>query len=229
MNYLSKNFLKVNNNLTEKKLREELVSAARSINSIGLNHGTSGNLSSRIKGGLLITPSSIPYEEMQSDDLVAIDLNGNSLVATQRQPSSEWRLHVEILRKRPEIKSIVHCHSIHATALSCHERSIPSFHYMTAIAGGNNIRCTSYATFGTKELSQLAVAALENRLACLLGHHGLVTLGVNFKAAIQMAIEVETLAHTYLQACQLGEPPLLSNAEMIRVNNKFKRMSYRID
>jgi len=219
----------MNNNFREQRLREDLVSASRRINSIGLNQGTSGNLSSRIKGGLLITPSSMPYDEMQFDDLVAIDLSGNPLVETQRQPSSEWRLHAEILTKRPEIKTILHCHSIHATALACHERSIPSFHYMTAVAGGNDILCAPYATFGTKKLSELAVAALENRLACLLAHHGQITLGLNLKAAIQMAVEVETLAHIYLQACLLGDPPQLSNSEMSEVHHQFKKMSYGID
>ena len=219
----------MNNDLTEHTLREELVSASRKINSIGLNQGTSGNLSNRIKGGLLITPSSMPYEEMQSDDLVAIDLSGNHLIQTQRQPSSEWQLHAEILKQRPEIKTIVHCHSIHATALSCHEKSIPSFHYMTAVAGGNDIRCAPYATFGTKKLSEVAVAALKNRLACLLAHHGQITLGLNLKTAIQIALEVETLAHIYLQACQLGDPPKLSNAEMTEVHNKFKKIRYRVD
>ncbi len=219
----------MNNDLIEQRLREELVAASRKINSIGLNQGTSGNLSCRINGGLLITPSSMPYEEMQSDDVVAIDLSGNLLVKTQRQPSSEWQLHAEILRSRPEIRAILHCHSIHATALACHERSITSFHYMTAIAGGNDIRCAPYATFGTKQLSELAVAALDKRLACLLAHHGQITLGLNLKAAIQMAVEVETLAHIYLQACQLGTPPQLSNSEMNEVHHQFKKMSYGID
>ncbi len=210
----------------EEELREEIVLVARQMNSIGLNQGTSGNLSRRINDGLLITPSSLSYEEMQSEDIVAIDLFGNPLAKNQYKPSSEWRIHADIFANRPEIKAVLHCHSIHATALSCHQKSIPSFHYMTAIAGGNDIRCARYATFGTKELSKLVLLALKDRLACLLAHHGQIAVGENLKGAIKIAVEVETLAHIYLQACQLGEPPLLSPKVMEAVHNQFNKMNY---
>ena len=216
----------MNKNSTEQALRDELIKVSRQMNSIGLNQGTSGNLSCRIEGGFLITPSSMPYEDMQAGDLVAIDLHGNPILEKQRQPSSEWLLHAEIMTSRPEIRAILHCHSIHATAISCHKKAIPSFHYMTAVAGGNNIRCAPYATFGTKELSIQAVHALKNRLACLLAHHGQITLGTNLQLALQIAVEVETLAHIYLQACQLGEPPQLSDKEMLAVHAQFKKMKY---
>ena len=216
----------MNKNFREQALRDELIKVSRQMNSIGLNQGTSGNLSCRITGGFLITPSSMSYDEMQAEDLVAIDLHGNPILKTQRRPSSEWLLHAEIMANRPEIRAILHCHSIHATAISCHEKPIPSFHYMTAVVGGNDIRCAPYATFGTKELSIQAVHALKNRLACLLAHHGQITLGVNLQVALQIAVEVETLAHIYLQACQLGEPPELSNSDMNEVHNQFKKMNY---
>ncbi len=214
--------------MTIQALRDELIKAARQMNSIGINQGSSGNLSSRIEGGFLITPSSMAYEEMQAEDLVALDLHGNPILETHRQPSSEWQLHAEIMAKRPEIRAILHCHSIHATAISCHEKPIPSFHYMTAVAGGNDIRCAQYATFGTRKLSLLAVDALKNHLACLLAHHGQIALGTNLKLALKVAVEVETLAHIYLQACQLGEPPQLSASEMLEVHNQFKRMKYSL-
>ena len=157
--------------------RQQLVEVARQMNACGVNQGTSGNLSLRIEGGLLITPSSLPYEQMEAPDLVAISFEGEPLVAGQRRPSSEWRLHADLLRHRPDAEAVVHCHSVHATALACHGMGIPSFHYMVVAAGGADIRCADYATFGTQQLSDLALAALQDRRACLMAHHGQVSLG----------------------------------------------------
>jgi len=216
--------------MTEQELREQLVTVARRMQASGINQGTSGNLSARIPGGMLITPSSLPYNQMQPEDLVALDLAGEPLAAAPaahaRRPSSEWRLHADILASRPEIEAVLHCHSIHATALACHGRDIPPFHYMTAVAGGNRIHCAPYATFGTAELSQLAVAALGDRLACLLAQHGQVALGRSLEQALRIAIEVETLAQMYLQALQLGEPPLLSEEQMAAVHHQFRTLLY---
>ena len=211
---------------SEAELRQQLVTVARRMNASGLNQGTSGNLSVRIPGGLLITPSSLPYELMQPQDLVALDLAGGCRDDGGRRPSSEWRLHADILAGRPEIAAVLHCHSIHATALACHGRAIPPFHYMTAVAGGDDIRCAPYATFGTAELSELAVAALVDRRACLLGQHGQVALGASLDQALRIAIEVETLAQMYLQALQLGEPPLLSPEQMAAVHHQFRTLLY---
>jgi L-fuculose-phosphate aldolase len=214
--------------MTEQELRQQLVEVSRRLNASGLNQGTSGNLSVRIPGGLLITPSSLPFEQMQPQDLVAIAGSGKPLgaAAGQRRPSSEWRLHADLLASRPEIQAVLHCHSIHATALACHGRPIPPFHYMTAVAGGDDIRCAAYATFGTAELSALAVQAMEDRLACLLAQHGQVTLGTSLDQALRIAVEVETLAQMYLQALQLGEPPLLSAAQMAAVHHQFRSLHY---
>ena len=213
--------------MAEQRLREQLVAVARRMNASGINQGTSGNLSARIPGGMLITPSSLPYDQMQTEDLVALDLAGQPLPgAAGRRPSSEWRLHADILASRPEVQAVLHCHSIHATALACHGRPIPPFHYMTAVAGGDDIRCAAYATFGTAELSQLAVQALEGRLACLLAQHGQVALGSSLDQALRIAIEVETLAHMYLQALQLGEPPRLSPEQMAAVHHQFRTLLY---
>ncbi len=219
---------------SEQNLREQLVTVARRMQASGINQGTSGNLSVRIPGGLLITPSSLPYDQMQPEDLVALDLAGEPLAAAlapapgapARRPSSEWRLHADILASRPEIEAVLHCHSIHATALACHGRDIPPFHYMTAVAGGNRIHCAPYATFGTAELSRLAVAALGDRLACLLAQHGQVALGRSLEQALRIAIEVETLAQMYLQALQLGEPPPLSEEQMAAVHHQFRTLLY---
>ena len=214
------------NNFKEKNQREELISIAKALNTTGINQGTSGNLSVRIEKGMLITPTSLAYEVMNIKDLVALDLQGNPLSQNQRQPSSEWRLHADIYKDRLDAGAIIHCHSIHATAISCHERSIPSFHYMTAIAAGNDIRCARYATFGTKQLSNMALTALKGRFACLLAHHGQIAIGINLKKTLQLAVEVEALAQIYLEAYKIGEPPILSTKQMNDVHNQFKRLNY---
>lgn len=208
------------------ELRQQLLSTARALNASGINQGTSGNVSLRIVGGLLITPTSLPYEQMGPEDLVAVDLQGRSLAEGQRNPSSEWRLHADILSSRPDIDAVVHCHSTSATALACHGRGIPPFHYMVVQAGGPDIRCAGYATFGSQELSDLTLAALQDRQACLLAHHGQVTVAASLAQALALAVEVETLARMYLQALQLGEPPLLSLTEMERVAAQMQLRRY---
>ena len=218
--------------MSDLDLREQLVDCARRMQASGINQGTSGNLSVRINGGMLITPSSLPYEQMQPTDLVALDLKGEPLFIPadgrpQRRPSSEWRLHADVLASRPEVQAVLHCHSIHATALACHGRDIPPFHYMTAVAGGHDIRCAPYATFGTQELSDGVVQALEGRLACLMAQHGQVAVGPTLDRALALAVEVETLARIYLQALALGEPPLLSAEQMEQVRHQFRTLLYR--
>ena len=207
-------------NLTE---RTEMVSICRRMNSSGINQGTAGNLSLRLAKGFLITPSSLPYDIMQPDDLVEMDFDGTYV---GRRPSSEWRFHRDILKQRTDIEVVLHCHSMYATTLACHHKTIPSFHYMTGVAGGTTIRCASYATFGTQALSDAALIALEGRTACLLGQHGQISLGKTLESALWLAIEVETLSRMYVQALTLGEPPILPDDEMERVIAQMKRMSY---
>ena len=207
--------------------RVQLLAAAQRLSALGLNQGTAGNLSLRLGDGLLITPSSLPCERMAVDDLVELDANGRARQAAPgRRPSSEWRLHADLLRNRPEVGAVVHCHSIRATALACHGRGIPPFHYMVVQAGGADIRCAPYATFGGQELSDHALEALRARRACLLAHHGQVTLGRDLEQALQLALEVETLAQMYLEALRLGEPPLLEAAEMARVAARMADLNY---
>lgn len=209
---------------TEEQLRLELVTVARRMNACGINQGTSGNLSVRWGDGLLITPSSLPYELMQPEDVVL--LQGGGRWQGRRRPSSEWRLHADVLARRPDVQAVVHCHSVHATALACHGLAIPSFHYMVVMAGGSSIRCAPYATFGTQTLSDLALAALVDRRACLLAQHGQVALGAGLDQALRLAIEVETLARMYLQARLIGDPPLLDDREMERVAAAMAEIHY---
>ncbi|ALN75284.1 MULTISPECIES: class II aldolase/adducin family protein [unclassified Aureimonas] len=205
-------------------LREEMVATCRRMNETGINQGTAGNLSVRNPAGFLVTPTSLPYDRMQPGDLVQMFFDGT--YEGQRRPSSEWRFHRDILAARTDIDCVLHCHSVYATTLAVHHHAIPSFHYMTAIAGGTTIRCSRYATFGTQALSDAALEALEDRLACLLGQHGQIALGKTLGAALALAVEVETLSRLYVQARVLGEPPVLPDEEMARVIQQMKNMSY---
>jgi len=201
-------------------LRVRIIEAARRMNASGMNQGRSGNVSARVEGGFLVTPTGVPYEELNPPDLVFMRRDGER-VGTYT-PSSEWRIHRDIYERHAEAGAIVHTHSPYATSIACLRRGIPPFHYEVAFAGGSDIRCAAYATFGTQELSDNALAALEGRQACLLANHGVVALGRDIDAAFAMAAKVEALARLYWQAVQAGEPVLLDEAEMARVLEKFR-------
>jgi len=204
-------------------LRQHLVDAAWRMNALGINQGTSGNLSVRAGDGLLLTPSGVAYEAMAPEDIVWMDFDGNwSCPAPGRRPTTEWRFHRDILAARPEAGVVVHTHAMFCTTLACLHRGIPAFHYMVAVAGGRDIRCADYATFGTQALSDHALAALEGRKACLLANHGMLALGTDLDRALALAVEVETLAAQYWRALQIGRPVLLDEAEMARVLEKFE-------
>jgi L-fuculose-phosphate aldolase len=205
-------------------LREQMVGIARRMNASGINQGTAGNLSQRIDQGFLITPTSLPYDRMEAEDIVEMGFDGT--YSGKHRPSSEWRFHRDILKARPDVDVVLHCHSVYATTLAVHHRTIPAFHYMVGVAGGTTIRCAKYATFGTQQLSDYALEALEGRLACLLGQHGQISLGKNLEAALWLGIEVETLSRLYVQALIIGEPPILPDEEMARVIEQMRRMSY---
>lgn len=213
--------------MTETKdaaLRREMVETCRRMNASGINQGTAGNVSVRNEKGLLITPSSLPYDQMAPEDIVQMYADGS--YDGDRRPSSEWRFHRDILAAREDVSAIVHCHSIYATTLAVHHKTIPSFHYMTGLFGGTTIRCAAYATFGTQALSDAALEALEGRTACLLGQHGQISLGTSLAHALANAVEVETLSRLYVQALTLGDPPILDDVEMARVIQQMKNMSY---
>lgn len=205
-------------------LRRAVIDTARAMNAAGINVNKAGNVSARCSRGdrigMVLTPSGVPYDELAPEALVFVRLADGRASGTRR-PSSEWRFHRDILRARADVGAVVHTHSPHATAVACHGMTIPAFHYMVAIAGGTDIRCAPYATFGTQELSDHALAALADRNACLLQHHGVVACGASLAAALALAFEVEHLARIYLLARGLGEPPRLSDEEMRRVLEKF--------
>jgi len=200
--------------------REAIVRNCLLMNRLGINQGTSGNISLRHGDGLLITPTGIPYHELGPEDIVKLAMDGTG--AGRHAPSSEWRFHRDILRSRPDVEAVVHAHPVYATILAIMGMEIPPIHYMVAAAGGMNIRCAPYALFGTEELSLNAVKALEGRRACLLGHHGMIAVGSTLARAMWLAVEVETLARQYHGCLQLGRPPLLSELEIGAVLAKME-------
>ena len=191
------------------------------MNALDINVGKSGNVSARAPStpNFYITPTGIPYAQTQPKHIVSMALDGSFEGTTL--PSSEWRFHRDIYLKRPEVQAIVHTHSSYATSLACLGRDIPAFHYMIAAAGGADIRCAPYATFGTQALSDFALEALNGRNACLLAQHGVIAVGASLEKALGLAAEVENLARMYWQALQVGEPTILSDAEMATVLDKF--------
>ena len=213
--------------MSETKLRRQMVKASLELIDLGLNRGASGNLSVRSGAGFLITPTGLSPEETSPADIAFMDFSGNW--QGRCKPSSEWRFHRDILAARPEVNVIVHTHSMFATTLACLGRDVPSFHYMIAVAGGKDIRCTPYATFGEQALSDHAVKALEGRKACLLGNHGMIVLGDSLASTIALAGEVEALCEQYWRTLQIGKPNLLSDAEMDIVLEKFKHYGTHAD
>jgi len=207
--------------------RNQIIEYSLKLNSTNLSPLRSGNISLRSeensKNGYLITPSGKKYETLKPEDIVFMGLNeGEENKDTTNKPSSEWRFHRDIYLQKNDAQAIVHAHSPHATAVSSHGKSIPAFHYMIALAGGEDIKCADYATFGTEELSNNVIEALENRSACLMCNHGQVAFGKNLEQAFELAQELENICHQYTIALKLGEPKILSIDEMKRVLKKAK-------
>jgi len=205
--------------LSASDLATAIVSTAGRMNALGINRGTSGNVSARTGEGFLITPSGMAYDSMQPEDIVRVTSAGEA--TGPRAPSTEWRFHRDIYAARADVGAIVHTHSTFCTTLACVGRSIPAFHYMVALAGGNDIRCAPYATFGTQALADAALAALANRRACLLANHGMIATAASLEAALSLAVEVEALAEQYWRALQIGAPRILDDAEMAIVAEKL--------
>jgi L-fuculose-phosphate aldolase len=208
----------------EASLREQAVAAMRRLDALGLNRGSTGNLSLRCARaggyGMLITPTGIGGEELQPAQMVWVGADGD--VQGDWQPSSEWQLHQAVLARRADVQAVVHTHSVHATALACLERELPPFHYMVAVCGADRVPCTPYHAFGSEALSAAVATALADRNACLMAHHGLVAAGATLSQAMKIAIEIEALCEVYLKALAVAEPAHLSAAQMAEVLQKFR-------
>ncbi len=196
-----------------------VLATARAMNACGINRGSVGNVSARVEGGFVVTPTGMAYDTCTAEDMVLVAMDGTP--RGRRKPSSEWRFHRDIYAARPEAGAIIHTHSPFATSLACMGCDIPPFHYMIARFGGRDVRCADYATFGTQELSDAVVRAMAGRSACLMAHHGMVVFGPDCERALALAVELETLCEQYWRVLQIGAPRLLSEEEMTRVLAKF--------
>jgi len=207
------------------KLKAEVIKYSKKLNITNLSALRSGNISVRVKekgvNGFYITPSGRKYDSLKPKDIVFVSLKG-IYDKKKGKPSSEWRFHQDIYVNKKDAKAVVHAHSTCATAVSTHQKSIPAFHYMVAVAGGEDIKCSKYATFGTKNLSRNIIKALKNRTACLIANHGQVAFGDNLKKTFELAEEIENICHQYINALRIGIPKILSTKEMKIVLGKFK-------
>lgn len=208
--------------MQDASLRQQIIDACRDLSARGLIPGTAGNISARVAGGMVITPSGIPYKDLAPGLLALMPLDGSGDFKGPCKPSSEWRFHHDILAARPQDHAVVHTHSPHATALSMKRQPLPPAHYMIAAFGGTDVRCADYALFGTQALSNAALAALENRSACLLANHGAIATGETLAKAIWRAEELETLARQYLLSLASGGPTLLTDAQIAEAIEAFK-------
>ena len=203
-----------------QRLRDELVGTAKQMSALGLTPGMSGNVSVRYGDALYVTPSGMPYPDLVADDVVRIEHDG-TLRPGQRTPTTEWRLHLDILGARQDVQAIVHTHSLFCTTISMLRRPIPAVHYMIVLAGSDDIPCAEYATFGTAQLALNAISALRGGNACLLANHGMIALGESLPKALRLAAEIETLAAQYWHAAQIGAPHILDGAELDNVRKRF--------
>jgi len=207
--------------------RQAVIDTCLQMNALGVNQGTSGNVSLRNADGFLVTASGVPYDKMRLDQVVQMDLEAG--YRGDWLPSAEWRMHHDLYKARPEAGAVVHTHSTYATALSCLRRDIPAFHYMIGVTGGTSLRCSGYETFGTQALSDTMLEALQDRTACLLANHGMICFGPDLDKALWLAVEVETLCRQYFIACQAGQPVLLDDMEMATVLARFKTYGKQAD
>lgn len=206
---------------SEKALRREIIATALEMNRSGLSPGRSGNVSARFGDGMLITPTGMAYDRLTPEDIVLVEANGATM-GGQRKPSSEWHFHLACYAARPDCNAVVHTHSMHATVLAAAHKPIPPFHYMVAVAGGSDIPCVPYATFGTEALARHVAGGIEERNACLMANHGQIAIGASLESALELAFEVEALAEQYYKVLLLDAVHLLPEEEMTLMIEKFK-------
>jgi L-fuculose-phosphate aldolase len=208
--------------MDELEIRNSIISQCLFMNSSGLNQGNSGNISVRVGDRMLITPTSIPYVETTPDMIASMPIDGEyGAFDGPKKPSSEWRFHLDIMKARPDVKSVVHTHSTYATILAIARKPIPACHYMIAAFGGDDVRVSGYARYGTKALSDHVLVALEGRNGCLMANHGMLTIGSSLKKAMWRAVELETIAKQYYHSLLIGGPVVLSPAQIDETMESF--------
>jgi L-fuculose-phosphate aldolase len=208
--------------MDELEVRRSIISQCLFMNSSGLNQGNSGNISVRFGDRMLITPTSIPYSEMTPEMIAAMPVEGEyGAYEGPNKPSSEWRFHLDIMKARPEVGSVVHTHATYSTILAIARKPIPACHYMVAAFGGDDVRVSGYARYGTKALSEHVLKALEGRNGCLMANHGMLTVGSSLKKAMWRAVELETLAKQYYHTLLIGGPVILSAEQIAETMESF--------
>ncbi|WP_374469977.1 class II aldolase/adducin family protein [Phenylobacterium sp.] len=205
----------------EAKLRVRIVEVMQAMDARGLNRGTSGNVSARCGDGMLVTPSGVPPERLTPESIVLVAADGG-VVEGQLKPSSEWRMHMQILRRRADVGAVVHCHSRHATILACAGRPIPAVHYMVGVSGGASVPVAPYATFGSEALADAVVEALDGRNAALMANHGQIAVAPSLNHALLIAEEIEEQAAVYWGCLAIGGPNLLSDDQMAEIMVQFR-------
>lgn len=209
--------------MTEDRLRAEIVDRCRELDARGLNRGASGNVSARMGEVMLITPSAVPYTDLEPDMIAVMPLEGQyGAWSGPLKPSSEWRFHLDLMRARPDIGAVVHTHAEFSTILSIARRPIPAIHYMIAAFGGMEIPCCDYACYGTADLSEAILSAIGDMNGCLMANHGMLTVGADLTRTTWLAFELEALAHQYFHVLQIGGGHVLSEAEIALVAQGFE-------
>ena len=202
------------------KIKNKLIEISKKMHQLGLNIGSEGNISIKRHDKIFITPSGVHSDQLDDEGIAIVDIKGN--LKNKKKPSSEILMHLYLYRARPEINSIVHCHSTWATVLSCSRKKIPAFHYMVAEFGGNDVKCSKYATFGTKKLASNVLSVIKDRSGCLISNHGQITVADNIENAFNLAIALEKLSKQYF-LCKLQKDfKILSNKEMLKISKLFK-------
>ncbi len=208
--------------MSETALRDDIVARCKEMEARGLNRGASGNVSARLGDVMLITPSAIPYVELEPDMIAVMPVDGDyGSWEGPLKPSSEWRFHRDLMRTRPEVNAVVHTHAQFSTILSIARRPIPAIHYMMTAFGGMEIPCCDYECYGTAELSAAILSSLGTMNGCLMANHGMLTVGADLGRATWLAFELEAMAHQYWHVLQVGGPQLLTEADIELVAQGF--------
>jgi L-fuculose-phosphate aldolase len=196
---------------------------ARKMSTSGLVPTTSGNVSARTpEGDVLITPSGLPYEVLEPDDIVLVDIEGKVIEGTL-EPSSEVPMHTGIYRAKPGVGGVVHTHAPYSTALACLGLEIPPVHYLlAALSKEGRVPLASYATYGTEELAGYASEALGDAHAvCLLQNHGTIAVEDTASEAYSLTEILEEMAELYYRTRLAGEPVILGSEQIAEVRAKI--------
>ena len=210
-----------------QKEREMIVAYGKKMLSAGLTRGTGGNLSiyDRNLELMAITPSGIPYEEIEAEDIMIMKLDG-TIVEGNKTPSSEHTMHEIVYRTREDVGAMLHVHSTFAVTLACLNEDLPAVDYMVAYSRGRSLKCAPYASFGTADLAVNALKTMGDQNAVLLANHGMNVVGPDLPKAFAIAEQLEFCAELYVRARTIGKPVILPDDEMDQMVERFKIAGY---